>query len=276
MPFQKKVPSHVKKISSRHHPILKSLKQALKRGTTSEGFLAIEGPHLLEEALEAGFRPRTVVVSTSGQSKFQSILQRIPSLTRRLEVPDDLFRTFSETKTPQGVVALVERKRILLSEILSRPRVLLIVACGIQDPGNLGALWRSGMALGASALLTVKDTVGLFLPKTLRASAGAVFHLPVFENWNLRDLLRKLRLENLLIFGGDSKGAIPLHGANFSGRVALLFGREGAGLPKEAISEADALVRIPMRAECESLNSAVAGTLFLYEAARQRGFRYYF
>ncbi len=276
MPSRQEVLSPVKKISSRRHPILKSLRQALKQGTTREGFLAIEGPHLLEESLEAGFRPRMVIVSASGQSKFQSLLQRVPSVTRRIEVPDKLFGTFSATKTPQGLAALVERKRVPLSEILSRPRVLLIVACGIQDPGNLGALWRGGMALGASALLTVKDTVSLFLPKTLRASAGAVFHLPVFENWNLRDLLRKLRLENLLILGGDSKGAVPLHGANFARRAALLIGREGAGLPQEAIRAADELVRIPMRAECESLNSAVVGTLFLYEAARQRGFRYYF
>ena len=264
----------IKKISSRHHPFLRTFTRALSEGTTREGFLAFEGPHLLEESLDAGFKPRTVIASSSAQAKFGSLLGRLPPRTQLIEVPDRIFRAVSDTKTPQGLAALVERSRVTLAEILVRPRLMLVVACGIQDPGNLGALWRGAMALGATALVTVKGTVSPLLPKAVRASAGAVFRLPVFENWSLGNLVGKLRSSKILIFGGDTKGAVPLHEADFTGRVALLVGREGSGLPEEAQGQADALVRIPMRSEIESLNAAVAGTLFLYEAARQRGFRY--
>ena len=272
----RKIPGlRIKKISSRHHPSLKTFTRALSEGTTREGFLAFEGPHLLEESLVAGFKPRTVMASSSARAKFGSLLGRLPPRTQLIEVPDRVFRAVSETKTPQGLAALVERRRVTFAEILMRPRLLLVVACGIQDPGNLGGLWRGATALGASALVTLKGTVSPFLPKTVRASAGAVFRLPVFENWKLSNLVRKLRSSNVLIFGGDAKGRIPLHGANFTGQVALLVGQEGSGLPEEARGHADALVRIPMRGDVESLNAAVAGTLFLYEAARQRGFRYF-
>jgi len=265
----------IKKISSRQNPFLKSLKRAFSEGTTDEGFLAVEGPHLIEESIAAGFRPRVVLVTPSGRTKFGAVLRRLHLQTERIEVPEAVFRSFSSTKTPQGIAALVERRRAHLNEILNRPKVFIPVACGLQDPGNLGALWRASLALGASALMTVHGTARLFQPKTIRASAGAIFRLPVFENWSLRDLIRKLRSSNVLIFAADARGNIPLHGANFGEKAALLIGAEGAGLPEEVQGEADALVRIPIRPECESLNAASAGMLFLYEAARQRGFRYY-
>ena len=274
MATQKTPGLRVKKISSRHHPSLKIFAQALLKGRTREGLLAFEGPHLLEESLDAGFNVRAAMVSSLGRKKFDLLLNRLSPRTRLIEVPERIFRTVSNTNNPQGLAALVKRRSGALEEILHQPRLLLIVACGIQDPGNLGALWRGAAALGASALITIRGTVNPFLPKVVRASSGAIFRLPVFENLNLGNLTDRLRSLNTLIVGGDAKGSTPLHEADFTARIALLVGQEGSGLSEEAQRQADILVRIPMRNEVESLNVAMAGTLFLYEVARQWGFRY--
>ncbi|HEV2352146.1 MAG TPA: RNA methyltransferase [Terriglobia bacterium] len=261
-------------ITSTANPLVKLFRHALAEGVTREGWLAIEGPHALEEALSAGpeVAPQSVLVSETAGSKFQSLLARLPRETEVARVADALFNRVADTPSPQGIAALVEVKARELDPLLRQPSVLLLVACGVQDPGNLGTMMRSAQALGASALLTLKDTVSPFNPKAARSSAGAIFHLPIFHGLEPAGLFRQLRAAGVRVVASDRKSPNPLHRADLRGGLAFLIGREGSGLPEESIRGADLRLSIPIRPGMDSVNAATAASIFLYEAARQREF----
>ena len=146
------------------------------------------------------------------------------------------------------------------------------MACGVQDPGNLGTMMRSAQALGADAVLALKDTVNPFNPKAARSSAGAIFHLPIFHGLEAAGTLKKLRASGVRIVASAANSSNALHRADLKGPVAFVIGREGSGLPGEIMRNADLLLSIPIRAGMDSVNAATAAGIFLYEAARQRGF----
>jgi TrmH family RNA methyltransferase len=201
-------------------------------------------------------------------------LRQLPREAEVARVADRVFASVAQTETPQGIAALVEVKRDDLEAVLAHHDALVLVACGIQDPGNLGTMVRSAQALGAAALVALEDTVSPFNPKAARASAGAIFWLPVFPGERARDLLPRLRSNGVKIVAADQRSSSALSGADLRGKVAFLIGREAAGVPEELRSQADVLLSIPIRRETESLNAAAAASIFLYEAARQRRFSY--
>ena len=135
-------------------------------------------------------------------------------------------------------------------------------------------MMRSGFALGATALITLPATVSPFNPKAVRSSAGAIFRLPVFPGIEAGLLCAGLRTAGVRIVAADRRSSCSLAQADLRGPVALLIGNEAAGLPQEIVCEADLRLSIPIRAGTDSLNAATAAGIFLYEAARQRGFRH--
>ena len=264
-----------REITSSANPLLKLFRHALAAGVTREGWLAIEGPHSLEEALAAGTNvtPQSVLLSETAANKFQSLLARLPRETEVAVVADSLFTRVAATPSPQGIAALVEVKASDLDQILRQPSVLLLVACGVQDPGNLGAMMRSAQALGATALLTLKETVSPFNPKAARSSAGAIFHLPIFPGLESASLFERLRAAGVRIVASDRASPHALHQTDLKGRLAFLIGKENTGLPDEIVRRADSVLSIPIRSGMDSVNAATAAGIFLYEAARQRGFK---
>jgi TrmH family RNA methyltransferase len=185
-----------------------------------------------------------------------------------------LFEQMAQTQNPQGIAALVELPHYNLDTILAGQNLLLLVACGLQDPGNLGTLMRSAVAFGALALCTLAETVSPFNPKTVRSSAGAIFHLPVLHDLSVHDLVARLRAARVCIVAADRHSPSPLCQADLRGSVAIMVGREASGLPPEIAREASLRLSIPIRPGMDSVNAATAGSMFLYEAARQRGFKY--
>ena len=147
----------VREITSPGNALLKVFRRALAEGVTREGWLAVEGPHLLEEALQAVPRAAVerVLVARSGARKFSALLARLPREAEVIHVSDHLFARVAQTESPQGIAVLVERRADDLDAILARRDVVLLVACELQDPGNLGTLMRSGQALGATAVLNL-------------------------------------------------------------------------------------------------------------------------
>jgi RNA methyltransferase, TrmH family len=300
----------VREVVSARNPLLKVFRRALAEGVTRDGWVAIEGPLLLKEAIEAyyacpggreaspggldvgspagragGVDPKqsrannqgsilSVLFSRGAARKFSDLLERLPAEAELTEVADRLFEQTARTGTPQGVAALVELPRFDLDAILAQRDPLLLVACGLQDPGNLGTMMRSALALGGAALLTLPATVSPFNPKAVRSSAGAIFRLPVFPSREARALGERLRTAGVRILAADARSASPVAQADLSGPVALLVGNEAAGLQEEIARQASERLSIPIRASADSLNAATAAGIFLYEAARQRGFRY--
>jgi RNA methyltransferase, TrmH family len=151
--------------------------------------------------------------------------------------------------------------------------LLLLVACGIQDPGNLGVMMRSAQAFGATALITLEETASPLNPKAVRASAGAIFRVPVVHDAAAGALLERLRAAQVRIVAADRHSPSSLTEADLRGPLAILIGREATGLEEEIAREADLLLSIPIRSGMDSVNAATAASIFLYEAARQRGFR---
>jgi TrmH family RNA methyltransferase len=266
--------SKVRQILSTHNPLLKVFRQALREGRTREGWLAVEGPWLLEEALKGRARVavRSVLAGKAALEKFHGLLARLPKETERVVVSDRLFERIAVTETPQGLAALVELEPPNWEAVLAPPDVVLLVACGVQDPGNLGTMMRSAQALGASALVTLPETVSPFNPKSVRASAGAVFQLPIFPAQEAGPIFDRLRRARVHLIAADRRSPSPLDQADLRGRVAFLVGRESSGLSREVAGAADSLLSIPIQPGMDSVNAATAAAIFLYEAARQRGF----
>ncbi len=272
----------IRELTSPSNALLKVFRRALADGVTREGWLAVEGPRLVGEALKACAKPangsavaiHSVLVSRSGAERFNSLLAQLSRDAEIAQVPDRLFQRAAQTQTPQGIAVLVELPRFDFERTLARRDSLLLVACGLQDPGNLGTIMRSAEALGATALVTLPATVSPFNPKAVRSCAGAVFRLPVFPGQDPGALFERLRAAGMSIVATDRDSPLALAQADLRGPLALLVGNEASGLAPGIAAQAAMRLSIPIRPETDSVNAAMAAAIFLYESARQREFRY--
>ncbi len=256
-------------LTSRSNARVKQLRAAFQgHPRLSGGMVAIEGDHLLEEALRSGMVLKTVFVSDS-----RATPRAVPRGVEVLRLTGEVFGSVVETQSPQGVAALLVPPVWVLEDVMPHagPAALLLIAAGLQDPGNLGTLVRSAEAFGATGVLTTPGTVSAWNQKALRASVGSVFRVPVVAATvsEIEDFrLRGVRL--IAAVGAEDSGVIAAHEMDLTVPCALMIGNEGAGLASEWTEMCDARVTIPCPGNVESLNAAVAGSLLLYEAARQR------
>lgn len=190
---------------------------------------------------------------------------------RQFEVlSDHVFETVSDTRTPQGVLCLLQMPEYTLEDIWcsAHPHILLLES--IQDPGNLGTMIRTGEGAGISGIIMNRTTVDIYSPKVVRATMGSIFRVPFVAVDDFEDVLCKLRQRGVKLFAAHLEGAYSYTEADYTSGCAFLVGNEGSGLSDAASSQADCRVRIPMEGRVESLNAAIAATLLMYEAARQR------
>jgi TrmH family RNA methyltransferase len=255
-------------VSSRQNPRVKQLRGAFAgHPRLSNGLTALEGEHLVEEAIRSGMLLKTVFLSER-----RPVPSFLPHSLEVLRLDDELFASLGDTCSPQGIAALMLPPVHTLDEVLWGVP-LVLVACGLQDPGNLGTLIRSAEAFGASGVLTTPGTVSAWNGKALRASAGSAFRIPVVP-CSIDDLstLRRGGLR-LLATVGEGVGTdliTEIDTVNLTAGTALLVGNEGSGLSVDLLALADARITIPCAGTVESLNAAVAGSILLYEAQRQR------
>jgi TrmH family RNA methyltransferase len=262
-------------VQSKQNPRLKELRRALahplrESGRDGRSLAGIEGPNLLEEALRAGLRVACVFVAQGAERLLEAL--PIPAQTEILLLPKSLLDSALATETPQPIAALVEPPSWTWVHILQSHREtapLLLVLAGLQDPGNLGTIVRSAEAFGAHGVLSLPGTVSAWNPKTVRASAGSVFRLPVMDV-SPEDCLARLRESGVKIWTTASRGAEPADRIDLAGPVALLIGNEGNGVPEALVAQADGALTNPCPGPVESLNAAVAASVLLYEASRQR------
>jgi RNA methyltransferase, TrmH family len=261
----------VRVVESKDNARLKELRKALAAaGRSAQGRVGVEGPHLLEEALHAGLRVRTVFVA-QGAEKLLGALP-VPPETEILRLPAKLLDSALATETPQPIAALVERPEWTWAHVLNvnpKKAALVVVLAGIQDPGNLGTILRSAEAFGATGVVSLPGTVSAWNPKAVRASAGSVFRVPLLAA-SERECLEKLREAGVKILATTVQGAQPADLVDMAGPVALIIGNEGNGVASDLAAKADGRVTIPCPGPVESLNAAVAASVLLYEAARQR------
>jgi TrmH family RNA methyltransferase len=231
-----------------------------------------EGIRVLEEVENSRCAVEAVVVSEDfgGEPREKDLLRRWQ--TRKLRVCQTsgrLFQFISSVKTPQGAVALVRVPNYELKTLSPALHPLILFACGIQDPGNLGTLIRTAAAAGAHMICTSSGTVSAHSPKVIRSSAGAFFRLPVVEHIDASEFRRFCEHRSIRPYRTHAREGVIYTKADLSSGCAVLLGNEGAGVEEKEFPDFPAL-RIPMAEAVESLNVAVAGAVILFEAARQR------
>ena len=265
----------LRRVEGRHNALVKELRQAFAHAErTAAGDCAIEGLRIVEEAIRSGLRFKAVFFKESAQNLAERLLPQIGANVDTLLLPDKLFDPVVPSETPQGVAALVRLKDFSLDAIIERINLgPIIVLAGLQDPGNLGTILRSAEAFGSAGAVLGEGTVSPFNSKVIRASAGSVFRFPVVvakAAGGMESICAKLKAEGIRLIATSSHKGTPLDQAKLSGAVAVFIGSEGSGLSRTLIQHMDETVAIPHTEQVESLNAGVAGSIVLYEAARQR------
>jgi TrmH family RNA methyltransferase len=263
----------VRIVQSKQNARLKELRRAMASGgRATGGLVGIEGPKLLEEAVLAGLRMECVFVAEgSGQ-----LIEGIP-LGKEIEIlvmPKGLLEAALATETPQPVAALVQPPDWTWEHIFGGKdaKALVVVLAGLQDPGNLGTILRSAEAFGATGVVILPGTVSAWNPKAVRASAGSVFRMPLVAA-SEKECFTRLREKHVRTWATAVSGAAPVDAVDLTEPVAILIGNEGNGVAEELAARADGVLTIPCPGPVESLNAAVAASVLLYEAARQRSGR---
>ncbi len=265
----------LRKIEGRHNALVKQLRQSFAHADPSDaGDCAIEGVRIVEEAIRSGLRFSAVFFRESAQNVAEKLLPQIGSHVDTLLLPDKIFDGAVPSETPQGVAALLRLREFSVEDVLERLQLgPVIVVVGLQDPGNLGTILRSAEAFGSAGVVLGEGTVSPFNSKVIRASAGSLFRIPLVSSkafGGLEAILLKLRAQGVRLIATSSHKGTPPDQVRMDGPSAVFIGSEGSGLPRNLISQLDELVAIPHTPHVESLNAGVAGSIVLYEAARQR------
>ena len=250
--------SRLRPLAGRHNPRLKMLRVAFRRGElTAQGECAIEGVKLVEEALRSSQRLTSVFFSDAARPLAEKLLPQLSARTETLILPNALFSSTVPSDAPQGVAALVKVRGFSAAQILERSQSgPIVVAAGLQDPGNLGTVFRSAEAFGSAGIFLTEGTVGPYNPKVLRGSAGSIFRLPFLQIAS-GELIALLRQHGVRLLATSSHKGTPLPQVSWAPPLAIFIGNEGAGLPRDLMQQMQETIVIPQAAasriaECRS------------------------
>ncbi len=253
-------PSSDARITSPKNPLVREIRKAVDRGAlTTDGLAVAEGFHLLDEARRSGVTIEAILAA-------ESVAHHVRGDEPLTVVPDHVLTTIASTETAQGVIALVRPARVSRADLF-RGVPLILVLDGIQDPGNAGTLIRAAEAFGASGVVLAKGTVNAWNTKTIRASAGSVFRVPIFAHAS-PEMLFEGAISVQVWATIPRSGVTPVEAADLIQPCAVVIGSEAKGVSSSWSTIAKPIT-IPTRS-VESLNAAVAGSIILYEAFRQR------
>jgi RNA methyltransferase, TrmH family len=255
---------------------------ALPKGRREQGRFLVEGVRLVGDALAAGWKPESALLNIDLLGKTtegKQVLGMLEALRRQekyrhaiSEASDRAIAAASNTRHPQGVVASFALTKWDLPGRIESP--LLLVCDDIQDPGNLGTILRTAEAAGVNAVYLTPACVDIYNPKVVRAGMGAHFRLPTFSDaaWQwIKANLISVGVRPERVFATDTAAVLDYDKADWKQASAVIISNEAHGLSKEARQAArGGLLSIPMRGGTESLNAAMAATVILFEAARQR------
>lgn len=185
-------------------------------------------------------------------------------------VSDSVFKTVSDTQTPQGILFLVKKPEYTLEQLLDGDRTHLLILESIQDPGNLGTMVRTGEGAGITGIIMNQTTVDLFNPKTIRSTMGSIYRIPYFVTGNLKETILGMKEQGVSVYAAHLKGKLQYDEPDYRKATAFLIGNEGNGLSDEIAGLSDTYIKIPMDGHVESLNAAISASLLMYETNRQR------
>ena len=257
-------------IRSRQNPRVKQLRSAFAH--SGDAALAIEGEHLLQEALSSGLIIEEVFLREDSAAHFSQLLAKLPAASTVTTLGRESFDHAVSTESPQGIAAYIRLPERNPETTLAEPNALVILLDGVQDPGNVGTIVRSAEAFAAAAVIALPGSSSFWNAKTVRASVGSVFRLPLFT---LDDEAAKAALEkhSFALVAATARDGAPPDSLDWKNKTALLIGAEGPGLSPTWLAAAHHRVTLQCSGPVESLNAAVAASLLLYEASKYRGAR---
>lgn len=275
-------------ITSTSNSKIKELKQLQKKARLRQekGLFLVEGVRIVGETPKE--RILGAYVSESFKRENADWLARWGVAYEVVE--DRIFDSVCDTRTPQGILCLVKRREWTLSQMLAaagkagndrkgsgadtgegkEKAPLILVIENLQDPGNLGTIFRTGEAAGASGIIMSRETVDIYNPKTVRSTMGAIYRVPFLYTDSLADSIAQLKAADIDVYAAHLKGEKFYSEFSYEKGTAFLIGNEGNGLSREIANLADEYLKIPMEGQAESLNAAVAASILMYEAHRQR------
>lgn len=263
-------------ISSAANPRVKEWAKLKERKYRDrEGKFLLEGIHLVQEALQAGW-PLDSIAYDAGigiPEELAAAAERAgqPEGPRWFPVSPEVIAKCSTAETPQPVFAVAAKRPAAPDRLYDTEKGLVVALDGVQDPGNVGTIIRSAAAVDATAVVLGRGTADLYNAKTLRATMGALFHIPVIEG-DLTAMMPEALARGMAVAGTSLAAAASCYEYDFRRGVWLVFGNEGSGLSPEVDARVGDRIIIPMRGRAESLNVAMAATVLLFEAQRQRWF----
>ncbi len=244
-----------------------------KKAREEEKVFLVEGIRMFrempkEQILEA-------YVSESFYKKEKRVVDEVLDGSKaKLEiVTDSVYERISDTKTPQGVLGIVKQPTFLFEAVTgSRDGQVphLVILENLQDPGNLGTIFRTAEAAGVTGIVMSKDTVDIYNPKVIRSTMGAIFRMPFCYVEDLHDAIGKVKADGTRVYAAHLEDSVDYDVPDYCQATAFMIGNEGNGLTRETADLSDQYIKIPMAGKVESLNAAIAATILMYEAGRQR------
>ena len=219
-------------------------------------------------------RIRNVYVSESYYENSQNKQEMDAYMEGRMDkmeiVGDSVFKQISDTQTPQGIMAVIEMPHYELADLLDGDRTHLLILEGIQDPGNLGTMLRTGEGAGITGVIMNSQTVDLYNPKTVRSTMGSLYRMPYYISDDMEGTINLLKEKGVKLYAAHLKGTLSYDEPEYTRACGFMIGNEGNGLSDQIADMADTYIKIPMEGKVESLNAAISATLLMYECNRQR------
>ncbi len=255
-------------IQSKDNLLIKEIKKLKeKKYRISSNMFLVEGFRFTKEALDSDFEVVNIFISARGEVKYEnsSLKDKLQMNTKVYSISDGLFKSICDTEHPQGIMAVVRNKS---AEIIYE-QGFYVLADKIQDPGNMGTIIRTAHAAGALGVLITKDTVDIYNEKTLRATMGSIFKIPVIYDNDL-SLVKKLRNSGFKLVGSSLDTDKNFYEVDLKEKIIIAVGNEGNGIGSQVYDLCDLKIKIPMPGGAESLNVAVAASIMMYEVVRQK------
>lgn len=247
--------------SLRNNIIKQTISLADKKNRDKTGLFVLEGERLVGEVPPEMIEYAIVSESYNGS---------YPNTGNIYLTSDNIFKQFSDTVNPQGIVAVCKKFSYNPDDAFICETPLFVILENLQDPGNLGTIIRTADAAGADGVFLSKGTVDLYNPKVVRSTMGSIFHLPVYVGVDIEDIIIKCKKHNISTYAAHLGGVNTPYNAKLYKPSAILIGNEANGLTPQTATMADELLRIPMPGKAESMNASVAAAIMIYEAVRQR------
>lgn len=261
-------------ITSISNSQIKNIIQLIKKSKIRDDqrLFVVEGPKMFREAPQGQIKKVYVSCAFLQQEENRELLRQKGYSVDDIEVVEDrVFKSMSDTVTPQGILCVVKQNDYSLDEILKAgPNPLLLILEDLQDPGNLGTIMRTAEGAGVTCVILSRNSVDMYNPKTIRATMGSVYRVPFLYADSLTDVLGSLKKREISSYAAHLNGELDYDQADYAKGTAFLIGNEGNGLSDALTQAADTLIKIPMCGQLESLNAAVAAAVLMYEGSRQR------